>query len=172
MRRRVRLSIPKLIKEVLQEDMVYFNIKMDRLTNTIVKEMGYSNLLKLHENLKLERKLVINFNLNERNTRYFKDMVKLSEEETEAEFLRDLLSTYANLHPFVREKILCKIKFQELEEAIRRKYQIRVEVEGKILDIEPLGFSRDKDTKYASLKFQSDKKMYDQRVKDIEILKI
>lgn len=152
--------------------MEYFNIKMDRLSNAIVKEMGYSNLLKLHENLKLERKLVINFNLNERNTRYFKDMVKLSEEETEAEFLRNLLSTYANLHQFLREKILYKVKFQELEEAIRGNYLIRVEIEGEILDIEPIGFSRDRETKYASLRFQSGKQLCDQRVRDIEILKI
>lgn len=152
--------------------MEYFNIKMDRLSNLIFKEMGYSNLLKLHENLKPERKLVINFNLNERNTKYFKDMVKISDEEIEAEFIRNLLSTYANFHKFLRETILYKVKFQELEEAIIGKHLIRIEVEGKILNIEPVGFSRDLETKYASLKFQSDKQTYNRKVRDIEILKI
>lgn len=168
----MRLSIPKLVKEVLMEDMAYFNLKKDRVCNVIVKEMGYSSLLKLHENLKLERKLVINFNLNERNTRYFKDMVKLSKKETEAEFLRSLLSTYANFHPFLREKVLYKVKFKELEQAIKCKEQIRAEIEGEILELEPLGFSRDEVSKYAILKFQVGKKLFDQRVKDIEILKI
>ena len=92
--------------------------------------------------------------------------------ETEAEFLRSLLSTYSNLHPFLRERVLYKVKFKELEQAIKGKEQIRAEIEGDILEIEPLGFSRDEVSKYATLKFQVGKQLFDQRVKGIEILKI
>ncbi len=170
-RRRVRLSIPKLIKEVLLEDMKYFNLKMDKLCNMIVEEMGYSKLLKFHKKLRLEKKLIINFNLTQRNTKYFKDMVRLSKEDTEAEFLRSLLSTYANLHPFLREKLLYSSKFNKLEEAIKTKNQIRVEIEGKILEIEPLYFSRNEHTKYAVLNFKEKEGIYQYNFKEIEILK-
>lgn len=48
LRKRVKISIPKLIKEILDKDISYFNIKLEKLCNVIVQEMGYEPLLKIH----------------------------------------------------------------------------------------------------------------------------
>ncbi|MGL5764040.1 MAG: hypothetical protein ACRCX8_00220 [Sarcina sp.] len=172
MRKRVKLSIPKLIKEILDKDIEYFNIKLEKLCNIIVQEMGYEPVLRIQDKLKNERKIPITFNLNERNTKFLQDMIKCSPEKLETEFFRSLFSTYCNLHPSLREKVVKKNLYLEIEISIKEKLPIKVSYNNKVIDILPITFLRDILTDYNSLECTNEesKETMVLQLKNIEIL--
>lgn len=172
MRKRVRVSLPKLIKEILSQDLLYFGLKMEKLCNLVVQELGYDKTLRIHDKIKDERKVTIHFNLTERNTMFFKDMLNESDEEVETEYFRRLLSTYANLHPSIRERIIKSYLFKELLYAIKQKRLIKVAINKEIYDILPLELSRDEETGYNLLKAKNGSGIYFYKIKEIELLKV
>lgn len=56
LRKRVKLSVPKLIKEIFDKDIEYFNIKLEKLCNIIVQEMGYEPVLRIQDKLKMRER--------------------------------------------------------------------------------------------------------------------
>ncbi len=133
--------------------------------------MGYENTLRIHDKLKNERKIPITFNLTERNTKYLTNMILNSSEKVEAEFFRSLLSTYANLHPSLRERVIKKNLYLELEIAIKENLLIKISHDNKIIDVSTLSFKRDSDTGYNCVEVICNKERYIFKIKDIEILK-
>lgn len=172
MRKKIKVSIPRLVKEILEQDMEYFNYTREKLCNLIIQELGYEKTIPLHEKMEDEDKVVINFNLYEKNTIYFNDMLKESKEETEREFLRRIFSTYVNFHPSIREKVIRKELFNELEKARKRNKMIKVSHKTEILTIKALGLERDNETGYNYIRAIKDNQEYLYKVKDIESLKI
>lgn len=172
MRKRIKLSIPKLIKEILDQDTFYFEIKLERLCNIIVQEMGYEPTLRIQDKLKNERKIPITFNLNERNSSYIQNMILNSSENIETEFFRSLLSTYANLHPSLRERVVKKSIYTDIELAIKEKLNLKISYQDKIIDIIPLVFQRDDESNYNQLQGILNSERIIFRLKDIDILKI
>ncbi|MGL5596253.1 MAG: hypothetical protein ACRDDH_20155 [Cetobacterium sp.] len=172
MRKRIKLSIPKLIKEILDQDTFYFEIKLERLCNIIVQEMGYEPTLRIQDKLKNERKIPITFNLNERNSSYIQNMILNSSENIETEFFRSLLSTYANLHPSLRERVVKKSIYTDIELAIKEKLNLKISYQDKIIDIIPLIFQRDDESNYNQLQGIINSERIIFRLKDIDILKI
>lgn len=172
MRKKIKVSIPRLVKEIIEQDMEYFNYTREKLCNLIIQELGYEKTIPLHEKMEEEDKVLINFNLYEKNTVYFSDMLKESDEETEREFLRRVLSTYVNFHPSIREKVVRKELFTELEKAKKRNKQVKVSHKEEILTVKALGLERDDETGYNYLKAIRDNQEYLYKVKDIESLKI
>lgn len=172
MRKRVKITLPKLIKEILNEDLIYFDLKMENLCNIIVREMGYDQTLRLHDRLSNKEKTSINFNLNRRNSMFFSNMLEESEENVEAEYFRRLLSTYANLHPSIRERIVKKTMFIELEDAVKKKLGIKIAKGQEVYNVIPLGMERDKKTGYNLLKIKLNEEIVLYKVTDIELLKI
>lgn len=172
LRKRVKLSIPKLIKEILDKDIEYFNIKLEKLCNIVVQEMGYEQVLRIQDKLKNERKIPITFNLNERNTKFLQDMIKCSPEKLETEFFRSLLSTYCNFHPSLREKIIKKNLHLEIELSIKEQLPIKISYNNKIIDILPITFLRDTLTEHNSLECLNNetKEKIVLQLKNIEIL--
>lgn len=172
LRKRIKLSIPKLIKEILDKDTEYYGIKLEKLCNVVVQEMGYEETLRIHDKLKSDRKIPITFNLTDRNTKFLPSMLANSSEKMETEFFRSLLSTYTNLHPSLRERVIKKSAYIELELAIKNQTEVKISYESLILDIVPLSFRRDEETGYNYLEAESLGERYLYRLKDIEILKI
>lgn len=172
MRKRIRVSLPKLIKDILTQDLLYFGLKMEKLCNLIVQEMGYGDTLRIHDKITDEKKLTIHFNLTERNTMFFKDMLNESEEVIEAEYFRRLLSTYANLHPSIRERVIKSYLFKELLYSIKQKRQIKIAINKDIYDLVPLELTRDEKTGYNLLKAKNNNGIYFYKIKEIELLKV
>ena len=98
MRRKVRVTFPKLVQEVLRADREYFEMKGETLFNLIVEGLGFERGLEIGLDTIDEKKSIL-FTLNEKNTKLFPDMLKLSHIEEEGVFLKNLFITYANLHP-------------------------------------------------------------------------
>lgn len=172
LRKRIKLSIPKLIKEILDKDIDYYGIKIEKLCNIVVQEMGYEEVLRIHDKLKSDRKIPITFNLTDRNTKFLPSMLTNSSEKMETEFFRSLFSTYANLHPSLRERVVKKSVYIELELAIKNHTEVKISYENKISDVIPLSFQRDEETGYNYLEVEVFGERFLYRLKDIEILKI
>ncbi len=172
MRKRAKVTLPKLIKEILLQDLNYFGLKMETLCNLIIKEMGYDKTLRVHDIISSEKKVMISFNLNERNTRFFRDMLDESEEEIETEYFRRLLSTYTNFHPSIRERIIKRNLFRELEYAIRKGLEAKLAIQKKVCDVSPLEVIRDQETGYNLLRVKFGNEIVSYKVREIELLKI
>lgn len=98
-------------------------------------------------------------------------MFSLSKEKIESEFFRKVFSTYANFHPFLREKVLNIELFKELESAINKNHKLKIYYQKKLLDIYPIAFERNTDL-YTILKAKKDGKEFLFEVRFIEVLKV
>lgn len=167
MRRKMRVSFPKFVQEVLQTDKEYFNLKKETICNLIVEGLGFEKISTIGSDI-LDEKRSINFNLNEKNTKLFNEMLKVSN-LSESDFLKGLFITYANLHPSIRERILFKNRFLRIEEAIRRKKEIKIYYKDSLQEVKPISFERDKENgDYASLKSKVKDREYLFEMKYIE----
>lgn len=133
MRRKIRVTFPKLVQEILEIDQEYFNLKKETLYNLIIEGLGFQEITSIGLDI-IDEKRSINFNLNEKNSKLLSEMLKKSEmnELSEGEFLKRVFLTYANLHPSIRERILYKDIFLRIEEAIRKKKEINIYHKGKL----------------------------------------
>ena len=170
MRKRVRVSLPNFVREILESDMAYYSFSKDKICNIIIQRLGFENTQSLHKKV-IDSTSILNFNLNEKNTELFDEMFNLSKEKIESEFFRRVFSTYVNYHPFLREKILNTELFQILENAISNKHKLKIYYEKKLLDIYPVAFERNSDL-YTVLKAKKEGKEFLFEVRNIEILKI
>ncbi|WP_373077029.1 hypothetical protein [Fusobacterium varium] len=171
MRKRVRVSIPRFSIEIIEKDMEYFSISRDRICNLVIQGLGFENTISYHKKL-MDGTKILNFNLNEKNTELFEAMFALSKERKESEFFKRVFSTYANLHPFMREKILNISLFTIIENAIRENKKVKLYYQKLLLDVLPLGFERDSETLYTILKVKKEGKEYLYEMKNIEVVRI
>ena len=70
MRRKIRVTFPKLVQEVLQIDQEYFNLKKETLYNLIIEGLGFQEITSIGVDI-IDEKRSINFNLNEKKVNYF-----------------------------------------------------------------------------------------------------
>lgn len=169
MRRKVRVTFPKLVQEVLQVDREYFEMKGETLFNLIVEGLGFERGLELGLDTIDEKKSIL-FTLNEKNTKLFPDMLKLSHIEEEGVFLKKLFITYANLHPSIRQKILYKNLFLTLEQAIKKKKRLKIYYQGNLVEIVATAIERDRSTGYSYLRVESNGKECRLEIKNIEYI--
>lgn len=169
MRRKVRVTFPKLVQEVLQMDIKYFEMKKETLFNLIVEGLGFEKGLDIGFETVDEKKSIL-FTLNEKNTKFFPDMLKISELEEEGVFLKKLFITYANLHPSIRQKILYKNLFLQLEQAIKKKKRLKIYYQGNLVEIVATAIERDRSTGYSYLRVETNGKECKLEVKNIEYI--
>ncbi|NME35593.1 hypothetical protein HF862_03270 [Fusobacterium sp. FSA-380-WT-3A] len=170
MRKRVRVSIPNFVLEILKQDIKYFNLSKDGISNIVVQRLGFENNQGLHKKV-LDKTTIWNFNLNDKNTELFDEMIKLSKETVESEFFRKVFSTYANLHPFLREKVLNTELFNTVENAIKSNHKLKIYYEKTLYDVYPIAFERGNDL-YTVLKAKKEGKEFLFEMRYIEVLKI
>lgn len=171
MRKKIRVKIPLLVYEIITEDLKYFKLKRETLYNIILKELGFEKLSDVgKELLELDRKQQIAFNLNEMNTSLIFGMLATHKLETDTAMILKVFSFYANLHPAVRERLICKDLFLRLEKAIQEKKEIKIFYEDKIQKIIPISFERDTETGYNYLKGKMGKDEFLYRVKEIKFV--
>ena len=70
MRRKIRVTFPKLVQEVLQVDQEYFSLKKETLYNLIIEGLGFQEITSIGADI-IDEKRSINFNLNEKIVSYF-----------------------------------------------------------------------------------------------------
>lgn len=97
-------------------------------------------------------------------------MLKLSHADEEGVFLKNLFITYVNLHSSMRQKILFKHLFMQLEQAIKKKKKIKMYYQGNLWEIIGIALERDISTGYSFLRAKTKDKEYQFEVKYIEYI--
>ena len=168
MRKKVKATaVPMLVHEIIYTDTQYFSLKKETLCNMVVKGLGFERLMDIGKDI-LDKTKTLSFNLNDINTELFPEMLKQNHTSTESEFIRQIFFTYINLHPCLRERILHKSIFLEVEQAILNKKKLKIYFNKKILDIVPIALERNPETGFNSLKVQVGTEIFLYEMKDIE----
>lgn len=169
MRKKIRVKIPKLVYDTILQDIEYMNLKRETMYNIILQELGFEKINEIgKEILNLDEKRQIAFNLNDMNTNLIEDMKKTQNFNTDGELIIKVFSTYANLHPAVRERVIRKDFFLRLETSIKEKIEVTIRYESnKIQKVLPLSFERDKEYEYNYLKVRVEKEEFLYEVRDI-----
>ena len=58
MRRKIRVTFPKLVQEVLQIDQEYFNLKKETLYNLIIEGLGFQEITSIGADIIDEKKWI------------------------------------------------------------------------------------------------------------------
>lgn len=168
MRKKVKGSaIPMLVHEIINMDTKYFSLKKETLCNMVVQGLGFERLTDIGSDI-LDKTKSLSFNLNDINTELFPEMLKQSRARTESEFIRRIFFTYINLHPCLRERILHKSIFMEIERAILNKRKLKIYFNKNILDVLPIALERNPETGFNSLKAQVGTETFLYEMKGVE----
>lgn len=171
MRKKIRVKIPKLVYDIIIQDMKYLDLKRETLYNIILQELGFEKINEIgKEILNLDEKRQIAFNLNEMNTNLIIAMQNIHSINNDGELIIKLFSTYANLHPAIRERVIRKDFFLRLEKAIKEKNEVKVLYQDLVTRILPLAFERDLETGYNYLKVKSGKDEFLYEVRKIKFV--
>ncbi|MGL5277644.1 MAG: WYL domain-containing protein [Cetobacterium sp.] len=138
MEKKIRVTLPRKIVEILENDIEEFFIKKNTLLNYIYAE-------KIKENQ--EKKIicpykgetsVIQFNLNKKNLEGYYNFLEENNIQNESEFFRDILIEYASLGKKKRECFLFKEIVERINYSIKEKRIIKIVFrDEKNIEVEP-----------------------------------
>lgn len=135
MKRKIKLPVPKIIYEVLEEDSAHFGITKEKLCNEIILKLGYKPLAEYHKMMIFERKVSLQFNLYEECEKYYEDISKRYNNISDSELVRTILATYINMAPFLREKLIMDSKVRFSMELIKEKSTVKLDNGSEILEV-------------------------------------
>ncbi|MGL6025391.1 MAG: WYL domain-containing protein, partial [Cetobacterium sp.] len=138
MEKKIRITLPKKIAEVLENDMKEFSIKKNTLLNYIFSEAVKQNCKLFSENFRKDETTVIQFNLNKKNREGYYDFLEENKIGNESEFFRDILSNYGKLGKKNRERFLFREVIERINYSIKESKIIKISFkDGKVIEVEP-----------------------------------
>lgn len=138
MEKKIRVTLPKRVVEILENDIEDFFIKKNTLLNYIyeekIKERKKQSFLKKNR----EETSIVQFNLNKRNLEGYYDYLEENNIQNESEFFREILIEYTNEGKKRRERFIFKGIIDKINYAIKEKKIIRITFrDGKCVEVEP-----------------------------------
>lgn len=143
MEKKIRVTLPKRILDILTEDMEEFKIKKNTLLNYIFEnlKMKFSK-----EGFKYSGESgVVQFNLNKKNKEYYYEFLLENGIQNESEFFREICIIYGEQSRKDRELFLFKELVERLKIATKEKKRIKITFQdGRETTVEPyfLGASK------------------------------
>lgn len=133
-RKKIKMPVPRYVNEILEQDCNHFGLTREKLCNEIILKVGYKPLAPYHKLMVFEDKIEIQFNLQKECESYYDDICKEYGSTTDAELVRTILSTYINLSPFVREKLIRDRKVMFLMDLLKGKHLVKIDMGEEILE--------------------------------------
>ena len=133
-KKKVRVQVPKLVREIIERDSAHFNITRKKLCNLIILKMGYRSKVDLVKELCNLEKVYLQFNLNSECLNFYLDILKSNGNTNESEVIRGILLTYINLNSFLREKILFEEQVAYFEYLKKFREHVKVVIGNKITE--------------------------------------
>jgi len=132
--KKIRVTIPKYMGDILKYDAEEFGISKNYLLNYLVKNhilLSVDGIPNLYG-----EKEVIQFNLNKENEYDYIEVYNKSEFDTEASFIRSLIYGYISKSKVIRERFIFKKLVSRIEKGIKNKKKIKIKFENdeKIID--------------------------------------
>lgn len=137
MKKKIRVLVPKLVKDTIESDCKVWGITKERLCNEILLKFSLKMNTSYKEEMIFEEKEYIQFNLNKTNQTYYFDLLEQSITTNESEVLRNIFLSYARLVPFLREIYLFRERIIFLNLVNKECRTLKLEtpmgiIEGKI----------------------------------------
>lgn len=138
MEKKIRVTLPKRINEILENDIEEFFIKKNTLLNYIYEERIKENQNKKNNKILKDETSIIQFNLNKKNLEGYYNFLEENCIQNESEFFREILIEYANEGKKKRERFLYKEIIERISLAIKEKKIIRITFrDEKYVEVEP-----------------------------------
>ena len=138
MEKKIRVTLPRKIVEILENDIEEFFIKKNTLLNYIYAEKIKDNQDKKFIYPYKGETSVIQFNLNKKNLEGYYNFLEENNIQNESEFFREILIEYASLGKKKRECFLFKEIVDRINYSIKEKKIIKIVFrDEKIIEVEP-----------------------------------
>ncbi|MGL4653080.1 WYL domain-containing protein [Cetobacterium sp.] len=138
MEKKIRVTLPKRIAEILESDIEEFFIKKNTLLNYLYEEYAKEGYTRLEVEVDKSETSVIQFNLNKKNLRGYYNFLEENKIQNESEFFREILSDYSENCKKKRELFLFKEKVERINDSIAERKLIKVNFrDGKSIEVEP-----------------------------------
>lgn len=134
MKKKIKVLVPKIIAEIIESDSNHFNLPREKLYNKIILNIGYKPTFKFHEKMEFEPRINIQFNLQKESEKYYFDIYKEKNAISDSELIRTIFSTYINLAPFLRERIIMKSKLIFIANLIKSGNKVKINTGDKIIE--------------------------------------
>ncbi len=122
--KKIRVTIPKYMEDILKYDAVEFGITKNYLLNYLTRN---SKIFMTNEKVVFEgKKEVVQFSLNKENLNLYEDLYKESEFQTEASFIRALIYSYISKSKVLRERLLFRDIIKKINIGIQRRKKIKI----------------------------------------------
>lgn len=137
MEKKIRITLPKRINEILENDIEEFFIKKNSLLNYI-----YEERIKVTRDRKIrvsgEETSIVQFNLNKKNLEGYYSFLEENNIQNESEFFREILIEYANEGKKKRERFLFKDIVNRMNSAIKDRKIVKISfIDGNCVEVEP-----------------------------------
>lgn len=133
--KKVGFVIPSFMYEILIGDSEYFKLTLGEIGNRILSYYLGKDINKI--DFKSASNERIQFNLSKNNEEIFLKIIEEENIQKEAGYLRNIYFTYVNNLRYVRERILFKEIFKEIEEAINKNRKIKIKYHSYIRTVNP-----------------------------------
>lgn len=138
MEKKIRVTLPKRIAEILESDIEEFFIKKNTLLNYLYEEYAKEDYTRLEVEVDKSETSVIQFNLNKKNLRGYYNFLEENKIQNESEFFREILTDYSENCKKKRELFLFKEKVERINDSIAERKLIKVNFrDGKSIEVEP-----------------------------------
>jgi len=171
--KKIRFLLPLFINEIIEHDVVKFNINRNKLSNMIFEE--FKDNYKPFTELADDNNVTFQFNLNNSNAELYRVKRELGELfndeiDTDAILFRSFFYTYINYPADKREIIIYNDIYRDIMQGVEAKKQISVKFNGKFRNIEPFFISSTKEERfnYVCCYCYKNKKIVNYRLSKIE----
>ncbi|MHA4988940.1 WYL domain-containing protein [Cetobacterium somerae] len=138
MEKKIRVTLPRKIVEILENDIEEFFIKKNTLLNYIYAEKIKENQEKKFIYPYKGETSVVQFNLNKKNLEGYYNFLEENNIQNESEFFREILIEYASLGKKKRECFLFKDIVERINYSIKEKRIIKIVFrDEKNIEVEP-----------------------------------
>lgn len=138
MEKKIRVTLPKRIAEILESDIEEFFIKKNTLLNYLYEEYTKYEYSKLEIVVDKNETAVMQFNLNKKNFRGYYNFLEENKIQNESEFFREILIHYCGNGKKKRELFLFKENVERIMDSIKEKKIIKIAFrDGKSVEVEP-----------------------------------
>lgn len=134
MKTKIKILIPIIILETIENDAKFFGYSKERLCNEVLGKFSLKYRSNYQNELYFEKREYFQFNLNKANQKYYPELLKNNSEFKEAEILREIFLSYALFHPCLREVYLNREKIAFINNSIKEYRILKIGTEDGIVE--------------------------------------
>lgn len=175
--KKIRVTVPEDIWDIMKYDEEEFGINNNKLCNYILEKLKFNKKIETEKLLEMQGrtyKKMIQFDLNVANKEIYYEILRSNGVEVEAEYFRELFEVYCSKFKYQRELFIYEDKLRMILEAIRLENKIKMKYFSDILEVEPIFIRREErgDENFLFCYHEKSSSYQNYKLKEIEILSI